>query len=131
MSNGTIFLPCCCCLIGEDCDAVGPDCPTALQLFTAIRDATGSWATVQPGGRLLSTKMITRLTQPINMLTGDILLDEDDLDLLCNGLTLARENPNDPRIKTRRSLFEWIKTNGDSLDTIYVNSIDRYYKLDK
>lgn len=34
---------------------------------------------------VLSTGLVTRLTQPINWYTGDILLDKDDLDLLCSG----------------------------------------------
>ena len=56
------------------------------------------------------------MTKPIDWLTGDVLLDGDDLDLLGSGLTVA-EWPEDPRIAKRRSLLEWIRQNGKDLGT--------------
>ena len=116
---------------GEELDACGPDAPTALELFLRLRDSIAKsrgfpGSIVLAGGPWLSTKVITSLTQPINYLTGDVLLDTDDLDLLCAGLTQA-DDPKDPRIKERRSLFDWIDRNGADLGKTYVSSIKRYY----
>lgn len=111
---------------GEEVDACGPDKPTALELFCGLRDAIGAVASVIPVRNFLSTKSITRLTQPVNWLTGDVLLDADELDLLCSGLTVA-EYPNDPRISSRRSLFDWIDAQADHLGRRYISSIQRYY----
>jgi hypothetical protein len=47
--------------------------------------------------------VVTLLTKPIDLLTGDTLLDGDDLALLTSGLTVAND-PSDPRIAKRRSL---------------------------
>ena len=74
---------------GEELDACGPDAPTALELFTKLRDASGGVARIAAAGPLLSTATITALTKPIDWVTGDTLLDADDLDLLCSGLTVA------------------------------------------
>ena len=106
-------------------DATGPDAPSALELFTALRDATGSYARVATAP-FLPTWALTTLTRPIDMVTGDTLLDADDLDLLCSGLTRANE-PDDPRIPKRRSVLDWIAENGGDLGKTYVSSRTRYY----
>ncbi|KAJ8604461.1 hypothetical protein CTAYLR_000933 [Chrysophaeum taylorii] len=111
---------------GEERDACGPEAPTTLDLFTKLRDALGAFAAIVPVGNLVSTKAITALTRPINLITGDILLDADDLDLLCAGLTTA-DDPSDPAIPHRRSLFSWIDEHSHHLGTRYVSSIERYY----
>ena len=111
---------------GEEVDACGPDAPTALELFTKLRDECGGLARIAAAGPLLSTSTITALTKPIDWLTGDTLLDADDLDLLCSGLTVA-DAPDDPRIRERRSLFAWIETQGRDLGRSYVSSVERYY----
>lgn len=110
----------------EEVDACGPDAPTALELFSRLRDAVGGLARIAPAGGLLSTRTITALTKPIDWLTGDTLLDGDDLDLLTSGLTRAND-PEDPRIQERRSLFEWIDAHGPRLGRSYVSSTERYY----
>ena len=51
---------------GEELDACGPDAPTALELFTALRDATGAPARVAPVGGWLSNATLTALTRPID-----------------------------------------------------------------
>ena len=66
------------------------------------------------------------MTKPIDWLTGDVLLDVDDLDLLGSNITIA-DNPQDPRIKGRRSLFDWIKEVGPELGESYISSVERYY----
>ena len=111
---------------GEEVDACGPDAPTSLELFTKLRDACGGLARVAPAGNLLSTSTITALTKPIDCLTGDTLLDADDLDLLTSGLTRANV-ADDPRIQARRSLFEWMEARGRDLGRNYVSSVERYY----
>mmetsp|Transcript_5913 Transcript_5913/g.8378 ORF Transcript_5913/g.8378 Transcript_5913/m.8378 type:complete len:343 (-) Transcript_5913:87-1115(-) len=111
-------------------DACGPDAPTAMELFSALRDATRSPARIIPASTLgISNRLITGLTAPLNFITGDILLDRHDLDLLCAHLCVA-ETPNDPRITVRRSLFDWINTNGHHLGLAYVSSMERYYHDD-
>ena len=60
--------------------------------------------------------------------TGDTLLDADDLDLLGSGLTRA-DDPDDPRIQGRRSLFAWIEENGAELGKEYISSRTRYYAV--
>lgn len=110
---------------GQERDACGPDAPSSLELFVKLRDATGGLARVVAAG--LSSRAVTLMTQPLNFLTGDVLLDGDDLDILLNGLTVA-DDPSDPAIQRRRSLFEWIDDNGDSLGRRYVSSMDRYYR---
>ncbi|KAJ1454160.1 hypothetical protein M885DRAFT_522324 [Pelagophyceae sp. CCMP2097] len=112
----------------QDVDACGPDTPTALELFSKIRDVTKSYALVAPAGPLLSTNAITQLTRPLNWFTGDVLLDDDELDFLASGLTVA-ENPTDARIAPRKSLFTWLEQNGDTLGKSYVSSMERYYTL--
>ena len=111
---------------GEELDACGPDSPTAMELFTKLRDASGGVARIAAAGPLLSTAAITALTRPIDWLTGDTLLDADDLDLLTSGLTVA-DAPDDPRIRERRSLFAWIEAQGRDLGRSYVSSVERYY----
>ncbi|CAK0907166.1 unnamed protein product [Prorocentrum cordatum] len=111
---------------GEERDACGPDAPTARELFRSIARACGSRALVVPSG--LSTGVITALSRPINWATGDVLLDGDDLDLLCSGLTLADE-PEDPAIARRRSLLGWLAEVGPSLGAAYVSSMARYYSV--
>mmetsp|Transcript_7621 Transcript_7621/g.23982 ORF Transcript_7621/g.23982 Transcript_7621/m.23982 type:complete len:327 (-) Transcript_7621:14-994(-) len=113
---------------GEELDACGPDAPTALELFTALRDATGAPARVAPVGGWLSNATLTALTRPIDWVTGDTLLDADDLDLLGSGLTRA-DDPDDPRIQERRSLMAWIKEHGAELGQEYVSSRTRYYAV--
>ena len=98
-----------------------------MELFTKLRDACGGPARIAAAGPLLSST-ITALTKPIDWLTGDTLLDADDLDLLCSGLTVA-DAPDDPRIKARRSLFEWIEAQGRDLGRSYVSSVERYYNV--
>lgn len=109
----------------EERDACGPDAPTALELFSAIGAAVGSRAFVKAPG--LPSKAVTLMTQPINWCTGDILLDTDDIDLLCSGLTVA-DNPSDAAIAGRRSLLEWLQEAGPELGQEYVSSVKRYYK---
>ena len=111
---------------GEEVDACGPDAPTSLELFLALRDAVGGLAVVAPAGDLLSTRAITALTKPIDWLMRDTLLDADDLDLLCSGLTRA-EDAGDPRIAARRSLLAWLRDEGAALGRTYVSSRERYY----
>mmetsp|Transcript_7839 Transcript_7839/g.17184 ORF Transcript_7839/g.17184 Transcript_7839/m.17184 type:complete len:120 (+) Transcript_7839:667-1026(+) len=86
--------------------------------------ACGARAAVLPSG--LSTRTITALTQPFNWWTRDVLLDVDELDLLCSGLTVA-EQPLDPRIAPRRSVVEWMRQVGPHLGRDYVSSTQRYY----
>ena len=83
-------------------------------------------AVVAPAGDLLSTRAITALTKPIDWLMRDTLLDADDLDLLCSGLTRA-EDAGDPRIAARRSLLAWLRDEGAALGRTYVSSRERYY----
>lgn len=111
---------------GEELDACGPDAVPAVDLFAALRDACGGVAAVAPARGLLSTRAITALTRPIDWLTGDTLLDGDDLDLLTSGLTRAND-PTDPRIAPRRSLLAWIAEHGADLGTTYASSAKRYY----
>ncbi len=113
---------------GEEVDACGPDAPTSLELFTKLRDASGGMARIAAAGPLLSTATITALTKPIDWVTGDTLLDADDLDLLTSGLTVA-DVPDDPRIRERRSLFDWIEAQGRDLGRSYVSSVERYYRV--
>jgi NADH dehydrogenase len=110
---------------GEEMDACGPDAPTALELFRRLNGSVGGRGFVVPSG--LPTRVIGAMTKPIDWLTGDVLLDTDDLDLLSSGLTTANE-PSDPLIKGRRSLFQWIDEVKDELGQEYVSSIQRYYK---
>ena len=110
---------------GEELDACGPDCPTAYELFTHLNDNCGGISVVLPSR--LPTDVISQMTKPIDWLTGDVLLDGDDLDLLDKGITVA-DDPNDPRIKGRRSLFEWVERVGRGLGEEYVSSVERYYK---
>ena len=74
----------------------------------------------------LTTKMVTMGTKPINWFTKDVLLDNDDLDLMCSGLTTA-DDPLDPLIKERRSLFKWLDEVGPVLGKDYISSMTRYY----
>jgi hypothetical protein len=87
-------------------DACGPDCPTALELFNGLKKAIGAPGLVTAPG-FLTTKQITMATQPLNWLTGDVLLDTDDLDCMYSGLTVAND-PSDPLIANRRSIFKWL-----------------------
>ena len=66
-------------------------------------------------------------TQPINWLHGDVLLDNDDLSLLSDSVTMA-DVPDDPLIAKRRSLFEWIDGAKGDLGREYISSFARYYK---
>ncbi|GMI15585.1 hypothetical protein TrLO_g14945 [Triparma laevis f. longispina] len=110
---------------GEELDATGPDCPTARELFSYINDHARGVSVVTP--TFLPTSVITTLSKPIDWVTGDILLDKDDLDLLGDGLTVAND-PEDPRIAKRKSLFKWIDEVGLDLGGEYVSSVERYYK---
>eukprot|EP00518_Triparma_eleuthera_P000380 CAMPEP_0182460716 /NCGR_PEP_ID=MMETSP1319-20130603/5500_1 /TAXON_ID=172717 /ORGANISM="Bolidomonas pacifica, Strain RCC208" /LENGTH=312 /DNA_ID=CAMNT_0024659861 /DNA_START=249 /DNA_END=1184 /DNA_ORIENTATION=+ len=94
---------------GEELDACGPDCPTAYELFSHLNDSCGGISLVLPSR--LPTTVVSQMTRPIDWFTGDVLLDGDDLDLLDSGITVA-DNPDDPRIKDRRSLFEWVEGMG-------------------
>ncbi|CAE7449459.1 unnamed protein product [Symbiodinium microadriaticum] len=109
----------------EERDACGPDRPTSLDLFQHIASCVQSRATVAAPG-VLSPRLVTQLTKPINWYTGDVLLDADDLDLLCSGLTVA-ESPEDPAIARRRSLFAWLEETGPWLGQEYISSMQRYY----
>mmetsp|Transcript_10586 Transcript_10586/g.14936 ORF Transcript_10586/g.14936 Transcript_10586/m.14936 type:complete len:150 (-) Transcript_10586:617-1066(-) len=117
---------------GEEVDAVGSQCPTALELFRTLRDVvhaqnTFPTCTIVPS-HILSPRIITYLTKPLDWYTGDILLDADDLDLMYSGLTLP-DNPSDERIPTRMGILDWIQSEhiGPFLGETYVNSIQRYY----
>jgi len=118
---GNSVLPPC-----EERDACGPDAPTASELFTHIGRCVGSRALVSAPG-VLSTRAVTTLSKPIDWLTGDIMLDSDDLDLLCSGLTVA-DNPADPSIARRRSLLKWLEDVGPELGREYISSVQRYYR---
>jgi len=110
----------------QELDACGPDAPTATELFTHIGRCVGSRAVVAAPG-FLSTGLVTQLSKPIDWLTGDVLLDRDDLDLLCSGLTVA-ERPGDPAIAGRRGLLAWLEAVGPTLGREYVSSVERYYR---
>ena len=110
---------------GEEKDASGPDCPTGKELFTRLGGSIGAPATVVATG--LPNAVVGALTQPINWLHGDVLLDNDDLSLLSDSITMADE-PDDPLIQKRRSLFEWIDEVKDDLGREYISSFARYYK---
>ena len=75
----------------------------------------------------LNTQSITLATQPLNWYTGDILLDKHDLDMMNSGLCVAND-PTDPLIANRRSVFYWMDQVGDDLGKDYISSIKRYYK---
>ena len=60
-------------------------------------------------------------------LHGDVLLDNDDLSLLSDSVTMA-DVPDDPLIAKRRSLFEWIDGAKGDLGREYISSFARYYK---
>mmetsp|Transcript_3137 Transcript_3137/g.8182 ORF Transcript_3137/g.8182 Transcript_3137/m.8182 type:complete len:184 (-) Transcript_3137:103-654(-) len=112
---------------GEEVDAVGPDAPTALQLFRALRNSCGGTArlcSVVPS--YLPPFVIGAMTKPLDWMTGDILLDADDLDLMYSGLTVA-DDPSDPRIVERKSVLDWMKEHGSDLGKTYMSSVDRYY----
>lgn len=111
--------------LAEEADACGPDAPTARELFSRIARACGSRAFVVAPG--VPSKVVTMLTKPLDLLTGDVLLDADDLDLMLTGLTVAN-NPEDPAIATRRSLYSWLEAVGPELGKMYISSIERYYK---
>ncbi|GMH80149.1 hypothetical protein TrST_g12160 [Triparma strigata] len=111
---------------GEEVDACGPDKPKAIELFNFINDNAKGVAVVSP--TYMPTSVITKLSKPIDWITGDILLDKDDLDLLVTGLTVAND-PTDERIKKRRSLFKWIEEVGGELGENYVSSVERYYDV--
>eukprot|EP00445_Apocalathium_hangoei_P009304 CAMPEP_0203889628 /NCGR_PEP_ID=MMETSP0359-20131031/33172_1 /ASSEMBLY_ACC=CAM_ASM_000338 /TAXON_ID=268821 /ORGANISM="Scrippsiella Hangoei, Strain SHTV-5" /LENGTH=326 /DNA_ID=CAMNT_0050811085 /DNA_START=56 /DNA_END=1036 /DNA_ORIENTATION=+ len=110
----------------QERDACGPDAPTSVELFSHVARAVGSRSIVRAPG-VLSTKMVTTMSKPIDWLTGDILLDKGDLDLLCSGLTVA-DDPDDPAIAQRRSLLSWLDEVGPNLGKEYISSVDRYYK---
>ena len=112
----------------EEADACGPDGLTALELFGGLKGAVGAPGLVAAPG--VSPRVVTALTKPINWLTGDILLDGDDLDLMESGVTVA-DVPDDPRIATRRSLFKWMGEQGKELGKNYVSSTKRYYQKDE
>uniref|UniRef100_A0A7S2ET71 NAD-dependent epimerase/dehydratase domain-containing protein n=1 Tax=Trieres chinensis TaxID=1514140 RepID=A0A7S2ET71_TRICV len=112
---------------GEELDAVGSDSPTGLELFRCLRDACGGSAmlcSVVPS--YLPSRFVGALTKPLDWMTGDVLLDSDDLDLMYSGLTVA-DDPTDPRIKGRRGVLQWMKEHGPNLGRKYVSSIARYY----
>ena len=44
-----------------------------------------------------------------------------------DGYTMAN-NPDDPDIQTRRSVFKWMDEVGDELGMDYINSFTRYYE---
>ena len=75
----------------------------------------------------LPTNVVTKLSKPIDLFTGDVLLDTNDLDLLCDNLTFAN-NPDDPKIIERRSLVSWLNSVGSTLGKDYISSVKRYYK---
>ena len=110
---------------GEEKDASGPDCPTGKELFTRLGRSIGAPAVVMATG--LPNSVVSTLTQPINWLQGDVLLDDDDLSLLGESITMA-DQPDDPLIQKRRSLFEWIEQQKDDLGREYISSFARYYK---
>ena len=56
-----------------------------------------------------------------------MLLDNDDLSLLSDSVTMA-DVPDDPLIAKRRSLFEWIDGAKGDLGREYISSFARYYK---
>lgn len=109
----------------EERDACGPDAPTSLELFKHLGRAVGARGAVLAPG-FLPTRLITKLTKPIDWWTGDVLLDGDDLDLLGSGLTVA-EDPDDLAIRSRRSLLSWIEQVAPTLGNEYVSSVRRYY----
>jgi len=113
-------------LVAQERDACGPDALEAGELFRHIAKSVGSRSMVVAPG-FLSTRVVTALTKPIDWVTGDILLDRDDLDLLCSGLTVA-DDPSDPAILKRRSLRAWLEEVGPTLGKEYVSSVKRYYQ---
>ena len=111
---------------GEEKDACGPDCPTGKELFTRLGASIGAPATVVADGPAQRRRERPH-TQPINWLHGDVLLDNDDLSLLGDSITMA-DVPDDPLIQKRRSLFEWIDGAKGELGREYISSFARYYK---
>merc|ERR1719162_1315138 len=64
---------------GQERDACGPDAPTSVELFSKLARAVNSRAIIAAPG-MLSNKVVTKLTKPIDWYTGDVLLDDDDLE---------------------------------------------------
>ena len=109
---------------GEERDACGPDSPTALELFGALKRATKSCAVVRAAH--LPPSLLVAATRPLDWFTGDTLLDADDMGLLTSGLTVANV-PDDSAIQKRQSVMKWIAEHGDELGRVYVSSVKRYY----
>jgi len=113
---------------GEELDAVGSQAPSGLELFRSLRDSCGGTAkfcSVIPS--YLSPKVITHMTRPLNWVTGDVLLDSNDLDVMYDGLTMP-DDPEDQMYQDRTGVLDWFRTNGSELGQTYINSVKRYYR---
>ena len=94
---------------GEEVDACGPDAPTAIELFTKLRDASGGMARIAAAGPLLSTAAIT--ADKTNRLAhGRHAAGRGRPDPLC--AAHGGRRPGRPAHQGRRSLFAWIETQG-------------------
>ena len=55
-------------------------------------------------------------------MTGDILIDYTDIDLMTHHITMTKKEP-----LGRLKLSEWVREHKDTLGLTYLNSMKRYY----
>ena len=99
-------------------DAVGPECPTFLELVILIREAVGSRSRIirVPGA------VIPPLSYLLGLALGDVLLTRDEYVAMSGGLA----DTDGPATGTT-ALSEWLADHGGSLGLTYANEIDRHF----
>lgn len=101
------------------CDAVGPETYSFIELVTLIRDSVGSGAWIArtaPKTALLAASILNRAV-------GDIMVSEDEVKELMNGLLVSKDPP---LCQTR--LGEWLREHAGSLGRTYASEIERHFR---
>ena len=99
-------------------DAVGPECPTFLDLVTSIRDAVGSHARIVRVPKIVVPPMARLLGWALH----DVLLTADEFRSMASGLAATSGVATGAT-----ALSDWLADNASDLGRLYANDLDRHF----
>lgn len=104
-------------------DAVGPEALRLEELFGAIHDAVGSSSMIVKN---IPASFVWGLTQPLNFYAGDMILDNQELGLIVEGLAHAEDTASPTG---SRKLTEWLREVAPLLGREHISPLKRYHRF--
>ena len=113
-------------------DAVGPEKLKFFDFMNMLKEVKNSKTRIHTN-ILLNTFSVYQLTKLVNLYMGDTFIGEDELDILCEGLSCSAMTPEEAEAKNlwgKRSVTEWAKMHKKELGANFVNTFDKLHNLE-